>query len=175
MRKISAINRVVCELINPLANTIAGRVQMAEQMMQMKIIKNPQQYFQVINTGRLEVMFEGETDELMIIKKENEELMEGRNPLVAPTDKHSIHIDEHSSVISDPDLRNDPAFLKNVMDHIEQHLNMLRTTDPGLLQMRGEQALTTFYNPIILILPVDNPLVVLDLKVEDQLLIQHQC
>jgi len=139
--KISAINRVVVDMGNPLSRTIAGRVQMAEQMMQMKIIKNPQQYFQVINTGKLEAMFEGEVDDLMLIKKENEELLEGKNPLVSPMDKHSVHIDEHSAVIADPDLRNDPNLVKIVMDHIEAHMNALRNTDPALLQMRGEQAL----------------------------------
>jgi hypothetical protein len=114
---------------------------MAEQMMQMKIIKNAQQYFQVINTGRLEAMYEGETDDLLLIKKENEDLLEGRNPLVSPMDKHSVHIDEHSAVLADPDLRSDPDFVKIVMDHIEEHLNMLRNTDPALLQIRGETPL----------------------------------
>lgn len=139
--KISSIDRCVVDVGNPLAKTIAGRVQMAEQMMQMKIIKNAQQYFQVINTGRIEAMYEGETDDLMLIKKENEELLEGNNPLVSPMDKHSVHIDEHSAVLADPDLRSDPNFIKIVMDHIEAHLNALRQTDPALLQMRGEQPL----------------------------------
>ncbi len=139
--KISAINRVVVDMGNPLARTIAGRVQMAEQMMQMKIIKNAQQYYQVVNTGRIEAMYEGETDDLLLIKKENEELMEGKNPLVSPMDKHSVHIDEHSAVLADPDLRSDPNFVKVVMDHIEAHLNALRTVDPALLKIRGEQPL----------------------------------
>ena len=72
--------------------------------------------------------------------------MEGKNPIVSPMDKHSVHIDEHSAVLADPDLRTDPNFSKIVMDHIEQHMNMLRTTDPALLQMRGEQALPPLQN-----------------------------
>ena len=124
-----------------MARTIAGRVQMAEQMMQMKVIQNPQQYFQVINTGRIDSMYEGTMDELLLIKKENEELLDGQNPLISPLDKHSEHIQEHKAVLADPDLRNDPNLVKVVMDHIEGHLNMLRTTDPALLNMVGEQAL----------------------------------
>lgn len=139
--KISAINRVVVDMGNPLARTVAGRVQMAEQMLQMQIIKNPQQYFQVINTGRLENMFEGEMDELLLIKKENEQLLEGINPLISPLDKHSMHIMEHRSVLSDPDLRNDPNLVKTVMDHIEGHKMALQQVDPSLLQMIGEQPL----------------------------------
>lgn len=139
--KISSINRVVVDVGNPLARTIAGRVQMAEQMMQMKVIKNPAQYFQVINTGRIDSMYEGEMDELLLIKKENEQLLDGEVPLVSPLDKHSEHIQEHKSVLADPDLRVDPNLVKNVMDHIEEHLNSLRQTDPALLQMIGEQPL----------------------------------
>jgi hypothetical protein len=139
--KISSINRVVVDMGNPLSRTIAGRVQMADQMLQMKLIANPTQYFQVINTGRLDSMFEGEEAQLLNIKRENELLLEGHNPLVAPTDKHSMHIQEHSSVLSDPDLRNDSNLVKTVMDHIEAHLNALRNTDPSLLQMMGEQPL----------------------------------
>jgi len=139
--KISSINRVVVDVGNPLARTIAGRVQMAEQMMQMKIIQNPNQYFQVINTGRIDSMMEGTMDELLLIKKENEQLLDGEDPLVSPLDKHSEHIQEHKSVLADPDLRNDPNLVKKVMDHIEAHVNSLRTTDPSLLQMIGETPL----------------------------------
>lgn len=139
--KISAINRVVVDMGNPLSRTIAGRVQMAEQMMQMKIIKNPEEYFQVINTGRIDSMFHGETSELLLIASENEQMLDGTVPLVSPMDQHSMHITEHKSVLADPDLRNNPQLVKCVMDHIQGHLDALRNTDPALLQIVGEQAL----------------------------------
>jgi carbon monoxide dehydrogenase subunit G len=72
--EISSINRVVVDVGNPLSKTIAGRVQMAEQMLQMNMFKNPQEYLQVINTGRLDAMFEGEMNELFLIRSENERL-----------------------------------------------------------------------------------------------------
>jgi hypothetical protein len=68
-------------------------------------------------------------------------MLEGVNPLVAPTDKHSSHIQEHKSVISDPDFREDPNLIKVVMDHIQDHMNALRNTDPALLQLCGESPL----------------------------------
>lgn len=136
---ISEINRVVVDLGNPLARTIAGRVQMAEQMLQMNLLKSPQQYFQIIDTGRLDVAYEGESSELLLIKSENEQFLENIKPIVSPLDKHSLHITEHKSVLADPDLRRDPALVKVVLDHIEEHLNALRETDPALLAMIGEQ------------------------------------
>ena len=136
---ISAINRVVVDVGNPLSRTIAGRVQMAEQMLQMKLLKNPQQYFQIMNTGRLDSSFEGEMDELLLIKRENERLMEGQPIQISPLDQHSQHIMEHRAVLADPDLRTDANLVRNVMDHIQDHLDALRNTDPALLQMIGEQ------------------------------------
>jgi hypothetical protein len=139
--QISAINRVVVDIGNPLSRTIAGRVQMAEQMLQMNLIKSPEQYFQVINTGKIETMFEGEMNELLLIKSENEQILEGKEVIVSPLDKHRLHINEHKAVLSDPDLRRDPELVKIVLDHIEDHLNALRETDPALLQLVGEQPL----------------------------------
>lgn len=138
---INSISRVVIDVGNPLSRTIAGRVQMAEQLLQMKAIQDPNQYFQVLNTGRLDAMYEGEMTELMLIRAENERLMRGEEVLVSPLDAHRSHILEHKSVLADPELRKDPNLIRNTFDHIQDHLNALRTTDPALLQLISEQPL----------------------------------
>lgn len=139
--KISAINRVVVDVGNPLSRSIAGRVQMAEQLLQMGLIKNSNQYFQIMNTGRLDSAYEGEMDELMLIKRENERLMDAEPTQVSPMDQHQQHIMEHRAVLADPDLRTDPTVVANVMDHIQAHIDALRNTDPALLQLLGQQPL----------------------------------
>lgn len=146
--QISAINRVVVDVGNPLARTIAGRVQMAEQLLQMNLIKSPQQYFQVMNTGRLDTMYEGEERELLLIKSENERLMEGEMVLAASLDAHRQHIMEHKAVLADPDLRKDNALVNNVLTHITQHIDLLRNTDPDLLALIGEQPLPPLQQPM---------------------------
>jgi hypothetical protein len=138
---ISAINRVIVDVGNPLSRTIAGRVQMAEQMLQMQLIKTPAEYFQVMETGKIEVAFEGDMAEMLLIKAENEKMLDGKNPLVSPMDQHSIHIKEHRAVLADPELREDANLVKVALDHIEDHMNALRNTDPALLQMVGETAI----------------------------------
>lgn len=138
---IKDINRVVVDVGNPLARTVAGRVQMAEQLLQMKLLKNPQQYFQVLNTGRLDLAYEGEAAELLLIKQENEKMLEGELPLTTPLDQHRLHISEHKSVLADPDLRQNAELVKNVLVHIQEHINALRNTDPDLLMLIGEQPL----------------------------------
>jgi len=145
---IKDVNRVIVDIGNPLSRTISGRVQMAEQLAQMKLLQNPQQYFQVINTGKLDVTFEGDMADLLLIKSENEKLLEGLNPIVSPLDQHSMHITEHRTVLADPDLRNNqPELVKTVMDHIEAHYNMLKTTAPDLLALIGQQSLAPMMPP----------------------------
>ena len=138
---VSSINRVVVDVGNALSRTTSGRVQMAEQLLQMKLLRSPEQYFQVLNTGRLDATYEGDMMELLLIKDENEKLLNGEVPLVSPVDQHSLHIREHKAVLANPELRQDPILAKAVMDHIEMHLNALRNTDPGLLQQVGETPL----------------------------------
>lgn len=138
---ISNISRVICDVGNPLSRTTSGRVQMADQLMQMGLIKNPQQYFQVMNTGRLDTMFEGDTTELMNIKAENEMMMEGEPPVAVMLDAHRTHIMEHKAVLNDPDLRRNPELVQLVLNHIQEHLEYLRGSDPALLALINEQPL----------------------------------
>jgi hypothetical protein len=145
--EISSISRVIIDVGNPLSRTIAGRVQMAEQLLQMHAIDDPHQYFQVLNTGRLDSMYEGEMIELMLIKSENERLMKGEHVIVSPLDSHKSHILEHKSVLADPDLRKDGNLIKNTFDHIQDHMNALRNTDPALLQLISEQPLPPVQPP----------------------------
>jgi hypothetical protein len=145
---LTAINRVVVDVGNPLAKTTAGRVQMAEQMLQMNLLKTPQEYFQVINTGKLDSAFEGDLHELFLIKQENEKMMEGHSPLVSPIDQHRVHINEHRGVLADSDIRENPELVRVVMDHIAKHMDALRNTDPELLQLVGEQPLNPIPQPL---------------------------
>ncbi len=139
--QISSINRVVVDMGNPLAKTTAGRVQMAEQMLQMNLLKTPQQYFQVINTGRLDATFEGEMSQLLLVKSENETLMEGELVTALAMDNHALHIEEHSSILGDPMMRKDPELVQNVLAHVQEHITLLRTTDPDLLMLLRQQPL----------------------------------
>lgn len=138
---INSIQRVIVSIGNPLSRTTAGRVQMAEQMLQMGVINNPKQYFEVLNTGSLETMYESDMNTLLLIKDENERMMEGEQVLADMLDEHSIHIMEHRSVMANPDLRRDPALRQSVQDHIQEHINFLRTVDPDLLMLIKQQPL----------------------------------
>jgi hypothetical protein len=144
---ISHINRVIVDMGNPLSRSIAGRVQMAEQLAQMKLLKNPQQYFEVMNTGKLEMTYEGEMSQTLLVKAENERLMDGRPVRALATDSHRLHVSEHQAVLADPDLREDESIATSVLDHIQEHIRLLRETDPGILSLCGEEPLPPIQSP----------------------------
>jgi len=139
--EVGAINRVIVSVGNPLARTTAGRVQMAEQMLQMGLIKNPKEYFEVINTGSIDSMWEGDMNEILLIKKENEILMSGKPVMAELLDQHAQHIMEHRTVMADPDLRMNPDLRMVVQQHIQEHIDYLRNVDPDLLMLTGQQPL----------------------------------
>lgn len=138
---ISNISRVYVDVGNPLGRTIAGRMELAQQMMQYQVIKNPAQIIEVLNTGRLDLLTEDLQDELDLIKRENEALTEGETPLATLLDDHKQHIMEHRKVIQDPDLRKDPELLARTLEHVQAHIDHLKSGRVDLLQLLGQQPL----------------------------------
>ena len=139
---ISNINRVVVDVGNSLLQSTAGRWQVAEQMIQMGLIVTPEKVIELLQTGSLDTLIEGTSDELDTIRAENEALVNG-NPIIAiAIDEHVMHIREHRAVIADPVLRlQDPELVQRTINHIMEHINLLRNTDPALLSIIGEQPL----------------------------------
>jgi hypothetical protein len=138
---IKSINRVVVDVGNALMQTTAGRAQVAENLLQMGLITSPEKYLMVMNTGNLDYLTEGVMDELKTVKGENEAFIKGEEVIALFSDHHSLHIKEHRDVLSDYNLRRDPELVKEVLDHIQEHINLLQTTDPNILAICGEQPL----------------------------------
>lgn len=140
---LNAIERVTVDMGNPLTRTTAGKVNLADALMEKNLIDNADQYIQVITTGRLEPVIEGKQAELLLIKGENEGLGEGKPQRALITDQHSQHILEHKTVLANPDIRQDPnnPIIAATLDHIQEHINFLKTTDPQLLALIHQQSL----------------------------------
>lgn len=147
-KDIVQISRVIVEISNALAKTTAGRAEIANQLITMGLIKNTDQYFTVLNTGRLDSMMEGDQAELLLIRSENEKMMDGAYAQVLAIDNHALHIQEHKALLADPDLRNDPTLVQVALDHIQEHINLLRNTDPGLLALTRQQPLPPLEPPM---------------------------
>lgn len=136
---LSNISRVIVDVSNPLSRTTSGKLQLAESLLQYQLIKDPQQYLTLVNTGNLDSATEEVASQINLIRLENEKLLSGKLPRALALDDHVKHINSHNSVLYDPDLRDDPVLTQNVLDHIMEHYSLLNTTDPTILQMLGYQ------------------------------------
>ena len=130
---ITDINRVTMDVQNPVMASTAGRVQLGEQLISAGLIKNPQEFLTLINTGRLETLFEHEMAEIMLIHTENEEIAEGKPQIAILTDDHLLHIKEHKAILASPDARRSPELVDLALSHIQEHINMLQDPNNSML------------------------------------------
>jgi hypothetical protein len=140
--QLSGVSRVEVQIASALSKTQAGRIQIADNLLQAQMIKRPEQYLAVIETGKLEPIVEAEQAELLNIRSENEMLQAGSPPVIVALDNHMLHIREHKTVIDDPAARENPAVVQATLNHIQEHLmqwQQLSATQPALLQVLGMQ------------------------------------
>lgn len=131
---LEGVQRVFTRQSNGLEATTSGKLQIAQDLMQIpNAVTRPQQYLQVLRTGQLEPMVDAEEKKLISIKEENELLAKGQQVLAVFTEMHNEHIQEHASVIWDPKSKQNPQVIQAVQDHIMQHLQLWQTTDQGIL------------------------------------------
>lgn len=133
--ELGLIDRVTVNSGNPLMNTVGGKTNLAEWYLQNGFIENPDQINQVIQTGRMEPIIEGKQANLLLIKGENEGLAEGIPQRALVTDNHPKHILEHTIVLANPDIRQDPnnPIVALTLAHIQEHMNMMN--DPNAQQL----------------------------------------
>jgi hypothetical protein len=134
------VQRVVVDEGNPLTKTTAGRIEVAQNLLQSGFFKTPEEFLSVVETGQLNSLTENPMAELLHIRQENEALRQGMPCKVFWGDNHPLHIKEHMTVINDVDLRfsNDPA-VGAASQHIMEHIEAWQTTPPNILAGLGIQ------------------------------------
>lgn len=144
-KDIVKIQRVSVDLGNPIARTTAGKLQIADDLLEKGLIKTAQEYLAVLNTGRIEPLFENQLNQILLIRAENEKMALGEVPPCILTDDHVLHIKEHQAVLASPEARENPSVVKAVTAHLQEHMQILMTGNPllGLLgqPMMGPPAL----------------------------------
>ncbi len=132
---LSDISRVLVDMGNPLTNTVAGRVNLADNLQANGHITDPDQYIMVLTTGRYEPVVQGKQAEMLLIKAENEKLADGLTQRAVLTDQHMQHIQEHKVILASPEVRDDPnsPVVQATLDHISQHIAILSNPDNATL------------------------------------------
>jgi hypothetical protein len=140
---------------NPVAQTTAGRMGMAEQFLQAGLIKSPLEYQQILNTGSIEAAMDDGLDEQDLINKENDALRRGSKVDTFEHDMHEAHVMAHRHVLADPELRRkalavmeDPMkfggdeaamaasmVVQSAVNHIADHVKWIQTKQPQAPQM----------------------------------------
>ncbi len=121
---LADIKSVNTELTNPMLQTPAGKMNMADNMMKTGLIKDPQQYIGVYTEGDLPELFSAQDSQLKLIKQENEALMKGMKFGCAVTDIHVSHILQHRAMIDTMEARVNPnlPYVVATLAHIQDHL-----------------------------------------------------
>lgn len=132
---LSEIQRVTVDMGNPMTKTLSGKVSMADAYLEKGFIDNPDQYVQVVTTGRLEPIIEGKQANLLLMKGENEGLSAGIPQRALITDNHPKHILEHTTVLANADIRQDPnnPIVVVTLKHIQEHMDMMN--NPANMQL----------------------------------------
>jgi len=132
------IERVVVDLGNPMSRTTAGRLEIANNLIQMGLIKVPQEYITVLETGNLEPLTQGTQVDLSTIHAENDSMLSGKPVMALITDAHLLHSQEHRALLSNPEVRKNSSLTKMVLDHIMVHEELYEQQRPFFSQIAGE-------------------------------------
>lgn len=136
---LSFVSRVVCDVSNPLSKTLAGKIEMAQDLLKQGFIKRPEQYITLLETGRFEPLIDIEMNEIIAIQHTKEAILEGTEVPVLATDNHPLYISELKGLLATADSKQNPQLVQRVLNQIQQHLNLWRSTDPTLLMVLGIQ------------------------------------
>ena len=134
-KDLADIDRVIVEDGNPLTQTLAGRIQVAQDLVQAGLATK-EEYLNVLTTGQLEPVYKFENAQVMRIKEENEQLQKGTPVKVMSTDNHPLDIREHMVLLNSPEVRNDPnpnnPVKLAVTQHVLEHINQWAMMDPRI-------------------------------------------
>lgn len=132
---LGSISGVKITVGSPLMQTIAGRLELADKLSQMGLIKDIQSYLLILEGAPTRKLYETELSEEDLISAENDQMQDGSPVQILITDDHPCHIRKHSALLNDPKIRANGKSVGLILDHIEEHLNMAKNQDPVLAAM----------------------------------------
>lgn len=131
-KDLDPVKAIKISVVNPLMQSTAGRVEIAEKLLAQGMIKNAEDYIAILDGAPLSRMTKGVLSEVDLVELENEKMGEGQQVQALATDKHSYHINEHKTLLNDPQVRGNAQMVQLVLDHVLQHLQLEKETDPVL-------------------------------------------
>lgn len=119
---------------NPLMQTIAGRLEISEKLLQM-----PRDlwgdYVSILEGQPLNNLTKDELSEDDLIEAENEEMSKGIPVPSLITDDHAKHMKKHAGALNDPRIRLQGQYNEIFLEHIQEHYRLAMDQDPILTAM----------------------------------------
>lgn len=178
---LGKVARYACEPVNPATKTLAGRVAMAQPLLDSGRI-TMDQYLRVVATGRDEPVLAFTQVNSARIQQEKEMLMRGIGippvaqgpdgmPLLSATglpvlqddglehirplitDTHWLDIPEALGVLATPSARTNPAVARAVSEYVHYKLALWRQMDPAIILLLGGMPAPVPMPPVSPMLP----------------------
>lgn len=142
-KDFDGIDRVVVAAANPLLNTTAGKVNLADQLLQNGMLPQGEagamKYIQVMNQGKLEPETQSLQAKYMQIQSDKEQLMAGKMPMIQLDDDHPLMMQEVSVLNYNPIIRSNPQLGNLVRQYIMAHFQQWLAMPPLLAAAMGIQ------------------------------------
>jgi DNA-binding protein Fis len=132
---VNGIAGVKIQVSNPLMQTLGGRSDLADKLMQNGLVTNLKGYFRIIDGAPPSEIYGTELSEADLESAENDAMMEGKPVIALSIDDHPSHIRTHSSLLNDPDIRMSNERVAPILQHIMEHAQLAQATDPMLMAM----------------------------------------
>lgn len=115
------VERIYIQVGNPAQKQFSGRLAIARDLLNSSALKDPREYFQILNTGNLDTATDPDNLDFMLIQEENEMIMQGMMVPTSPTDYIAAHGYHHCVVGTNPAIRQNPMIFQNLIQHIGSH------------------------------------------------------
>lgn len=141
---LDSVLRVRVKTASALSKTLAGRKEIADQLLQAQMIKDPREYLTAIETGNLSPIFRSAVDQQSIIKSENERMSRGEEVIVLEYDHHGLHVRDHLCELN-TGARYDAQRREVLKKHIDEHIMIwtkMSMRAPDILEACGCPPLT---------------------------------
>ncbi len=131
---LDAIGGVKINITNPILQTVGGRIEIAEKLMAMPREVWPD-YVSILEGRPLSDIYKSELSQEDLIHSEDEKMMNGEKVLALSTDDHPKHAQSHAGLLNDPNVRTNGQRNQLILDHILEHVQLSKETDPYLMAM----------------------------------------
>lgn len=142
-KDFDGIDRVVVAAGNSLLNTTAGKVNLADQLLQNGMLPQGEagamKYIEVMNTGKIDPETRALQGTYMQIESDKEMLLAGKLPLIQLSDNHPLMMQEVNTLNNNPLIRQNPQLGQLVRQYIMGHFQQWLQMPPLLAAALGIQ------------------------------------